>query len=914
MPQCRGHPERFRTLADAMAMARVQCIDAWKQKRLLGNRCQLVLVGGATSTSELKAWIWDVFGVSVVDGYGASETGAIASNTNAVTSSMFQLLDVPEMGYLTSDTPFPRGEIVATSGRITPGYYNDRAANAKAFVTINGRRFFRTGDIGMLVAGKITVIDRKSAMFKLANGCFVAPAPLEALYAQSPLITQALVYRHPSARSVGIAVVLTEAGMDACMEQCASVADASGIAAAESIAHNTTTTRLPQDSTLDLTCITGADATCEMPDTARSMCAATPQIPSPRFHPQPILRECVRLASQAGCKGHEIPQAVVHCTEAWTVENGGLTPSLKVCRRAVLRLIGDAGSETHVRRHVRSDAVMGAADSLTSPAADKISNCESTHGLSAGLVNVLAATIPSFASIDVQPDATVYSLGADSLALAVLRTSLETRFGLCVPLTRLVGATLGALNTAILGGGVACLPDVDASPMALQQEAEGVREAWRRARDGMIPRQCDTNRTRDGVPVRQCGVNPGTSRHNRARSSHLVEHHSVLLTGATGFVGAFLLDEFLRCNETAHVMCLVRARDDHAATVRVQETLQQYCLQCDPNRWTALAGDLAKPIFGLASDVWDHLVEVVGMVFHAGAVVNASLPLAAIRDANIVGTRTIIELCVAADAALHHISSASVVAGAPTTDEALSVTPPPKAATAYAKSKWVAEQLVGYAVVDCGLRARIYRLGTMGGHSKTGVCNPHDTLTRIVQGLQALGAVAVGDTSPLPQWFLLAPIDWAVHVVCKYTLRPFFDHSRGRSIPPSDVVVDVVHVVSRQPTPLHCILAALASYGIALQVLSGKEFQEKLASVDVTHPMYTFRDVFHVKINRSKAPPTLRCAKILACGSACPAYGEASILHMLRYLFPSHPRRLSQPLTPAKWDCQGIESWQVTLV
>lgn len=58
-----------------------------------------------------------------------------------------QLVDVPEMGYLTSDMPHPRGEIVATSGRLTPGYYNNPAANEAAFVTIGGKRHFRTGTV-----------------------------------------------------------------------------------------------------------------------------------------------------------------------------------------------------------------------------------------------------------------------------------------------------------------------------------------------------------------------------------------------------------------------------------------------------------------------------------------------------------------------------------------------------------------------------------------------------------------------------------------------------------------------------------------------------------------------------------------------------------------------------------------------
>ena len=84
---------------------------------------------------------------------------------------VLQLVDAPDMGYYTSDLPHPRGEIVAHSPRVTPGYYNDAEATSQAFVTIGGKKFFRTGDIGQLVDGKVQIIDRKKAFFKLAQVC-----------------------------------------------------------------------------------------------------------------------------------------------------------------------------------------------------------------------------------------------------------------------------------------------------------------------------------------------------------------------------------------------------------------------------------------------------------------------------------------------------------------------------------------------------------------------------------------------------------------------------------------------------------------------------------------------------------------------------------------------------------------------
>lgn len=48
---------------------------------------------------------------------------------------MLQLRDCPELGYLTSDKPYPRGEILAHTPRLSPGYFGDEAATEKSFIT-----------------------------------------------------------------------------------------------------------------------------------------------------------------------------------------------------------------------------------------------------------------------------------------------------------------------------------------------------------------------------------------------------------------------------------------------------------------------------------------------------------------------------------------------------------------------------------------------------------------------------------------------------------------------------------------------------------------------------------------------------------------------------------------------------------
>ncbi len=121
-------------------------------------------------------------------------------------SNDVKLIDVPEMGYFTTDNP-PRGEISIKTPEMIDRYFKDPEVTAKKFVD----GYFLTGDIGMVdSSGKITIIDRKKNIFKLSQGEFVSPESLENLYSgASHLIDQIYVYGS-SLHSNVIAVVVPD--------------------------------------------------------------------------------------------------------------------------------------------------------------------------------------------------------------------------------------------------------------------------------------------------------------------------------------------------------------------------------------------------------------------------------------------------------------------------------------------------------------------------------------------------------------------------------------------------------------------------------------------------------------------------------------------------------------------------------
>ena len=799
------------------AELRSNLISKWRDKRLLGNRCKAVLIGGAPSSEELRKWIWDVFGVSVTDGYGTSETGAIATNADINDQSYLQLIDEPDLGYMTSDVPYPRGEIVVFTKRMTPGYFNDPIANENSFMMIGEKKFFRTGDIGMLMNGKISIIDRKKSLFKLPNGVFVAPAPLETLFGQSSLINQALVFGSPGSRTVNALVVLTSMGIKECSNEMEHVADS-------------------------------------------------------KLDPRPILRECSRLAIEASRKEYEIPQRIILSTEEWTVENGCLTSSLKPCRPVLMKkfvhdLHGDSEEYLVNQKIVTSN--------FTSTSDGTSGKCS---GLSAGLEQILRETIPQFSSFDVEIsslDSSLYSLGMDSLALATLRSAIQSRFGINIPLPHLAEATLLDLNTAVLGGGIQCLSDKNIESKSLESEVDGICKSWKNGRKNKNDLKCDAQDTCQNM------INDDTI--GDLSSFKKV----VLVTGATGFVGAFLLEELIRRNDDFHVICLVRAECNNTARDRLELELQKYSIECNHTRWSVIAGDLAKDKLALSKSEWNTLVDNVSLVFHVGAIVNASLPLAAIHSANVVGTKTIVEFCVAANAKLHHISTASVLGGSGVTEETLDVPEPVKYSSAYAKSKWLSEQIVGRGIIDLGLQANIYRLGTMACHSKTGACNQNDTFTRIIKGLISLRAFTTDEGSYLPKGFYLAPIDWAVKVLCIIALRSS-DKTKdklklNKGLQFQDQA-EVFHILSNNFLQLSIAFNCIINRGINLEHVSTSEFRDRLAKMDESNEMFTLRDRFQGGLSSKSPSLTLSTQKTNRFADPCPVVDENTILQMLKYL------------------------------
>lgn len=265
-----------------------------KIKARLGGRVRVMITGASPISQEVFDFLKICFGARVVEGYGMTETTCtITSMDEDDTTSghvgspspscEVKLADVPEMEYMSTDRPNPRGEICVRGPILFKGYYKDEVQTREI---IDSEGWLHTGDIGMwLTGGRLKIIDRKKNIFKLAQGEYIAPEKIENVYQKSPFIAQCFVHGD-SLNSSLVAIVVLDP------ESTVVWAKGRGILHAEDL----------------------------------NLLAADPIIKAA------VLADMDKVAQEAKLRGFEFVRNIHLVAEAFTLENGLLTPTFKIKR------------------------------------------------------------------------------------------------------------------------------------------------------------------------------------------------------------------------------------------------------------------------------------------------------------------------------------------------------------------------------------------------------------------------------------------------------------------------------------------------------------------------------------------------------------------------------------------------------
>lgn len=180
------------------------------RENFLGGRIVRAIVGSAPISPEMKQFVEDCLQLPLHDAYGSTEAGGVFVDGHVQRPPVidYKLVDVPELGYFSTDSPHPRGELLLKTRTIVPGYFQRPDVTAEMF---DEDGYYRTGDVvAELGPDRLAYIDRRKNVLKLSQGEFVAVSNLEAEFATSPLVRQIFVYGNSSRPYLLAVVVPTE--------------------------------------------------------------------------------------------------------------------------------------------------------------------------------------------------------------------------------------------------------------------------------------------------------------------------------------------------------------------------------------------------------------------------------------------------------------------------------------------------------------------------------------------------------------------------------------------------------------------------------------------------------------------------------------------------------------------------------
>lgn len=242
-----------------------------------------------------------------------------------------------------------------------------------------------------------------------------------------------------------------------------------------------------------------------------------------------------------------------------------------------------------------------------------------------------------------------------------------------------------------------------------------------------------------------------------------------LVTGATGFIGRFVIEELLKRSESC-VYAVVRPGSE-AKLARIRERLQ-----ASEDQLICLRGDLTKPQLGIAGSNMEMLTGQIDHVFHLAAIYDLTAAAEPQQKANVEGTRHALQAAAAIKArCFHHISSIAVAGLYPGRFDETMFEQATDLNDPYFITKHLAERCVRE---EAEIPYRIYRPSMVVGHSKTGEMDKIDGPYYLFQLLEVLGR-------NLPGWlpligivggqFNIVPVDYVAQALVHIAHSPGHD-------------------------------------------------------------------------------------------------------------------------------------------
>ncbi|GMM34563.1 L-aminoadipate-semialdehyde dehydrogenase [Saccharomycopsis crataegensis] len=335
---------------------------------------------------------------------------------------------------------------------------------------------------------------------------------------------------------------------------------------------------------------------------------------------------------------------------------------------------------------------------------------------------------------------------------------------------------------------------------------------------------------------------------------------NAFITGTTGFLGSFLIKQFLNFKSLDFtVYAHVRASSEQAGFERLVKSLKSYG-NYDPSfesRIKIVVGDLATDKFGLEDSAWKKLNDAVDVIVHNGAMVHWVYPYEKLRDSNVISTINVFNMAlVGKPKVFEFVSSTSTIdtdhyfnlsdklasegkPGLPESNDLMGSSS--GLGTGYGQTKWAAEYIIRKAGAN-GLKGHIVRPGYVTGASNNGASNTDDFLLRILKGCIEIGALPedVDNTTNA------VPVDHVAKIILSTTVTSLLGEDKG---------IKVAHVTGHPRIKLNDYLDTVNHYGYSVDKVNYESWKTKLEQYvsDSSNPESALFPLLHMVLGDLKA-------------------------------------------------------------
>lgn len=284
------------------------------------------------------------------------------------------------------------------------------------------------------------------------------------------------------------------------------------------------------------------------------------------------------------------------------------------------------------------------------------------------------------------------------------------------------------------------------------------------------------------------------------------ECRRILLTGATGFLGAQLIHAMFKYypHDGLEIYCLVRAVDKAAGMDRLIQNLQHY--QCWDERYRRflhpVCGDLSADHLGLSDETWEYLAAHIDVIYHNGAILNFVYPYEFLKNTNVKGTVETLRLACCGQPKYYHYVSSYSVYDTPDNrgkrvfeDDSLNTWR--GFSLSYSETKWVSEKLVEIARTR-GLAAVVYRPGDITG-AANGIWEMDDMVSRLLVSTVQMQAVPWANYK-----FHMTPVDYVAKALIYISRKP-------------EAIGHAFNLINPKPQPLTSVISSIRACGFPVR-------------------------------------------------------------------------------------------------